>query len=169
MRVVRKRLMIDNFPSLIRALSERGISRSGKDGDGEREELGEGMGDNERDMDSTEGPRRSENKDSGGAGSIGDHGVDNSMKNPALASIQSSNSSESSRTGSPEAWGRQESPSAPVCLSAGMWTSSKSKRRMAEIHRFIASLGWRVGLLIMPLMNLASISTISFLTPMVKS
>jgi len=78
MRVFRKHWIMDNLPSLIRALSEWGISRSGRDGDGEQEELGEG------------------------AGSRGDHGVDNSMRKPALVLIQLSSSSESSRSGSPK-------------------------------------------------------------------
>ena len=96
--------MIDSLPSLIRALSERGISGSGRDGVGERETvIGEGGGDWERVVDSTERPRRLGMEDRDGAGSRGERGVDSSMKNPALVSIQSSRSSESSGVGSPGA------------------------------------------------------------------
>jgi len=42
-RVIRKCQMIDSLPSPIRALLEQGISRSGRDGVGEREVIaGEG-------------------------------------------------------------------------------------------------------------------------------
>ena len=52
-----------------------------------------------------------------GAGSAEDWGAFNSMKKPALVSIQSSSSSLSSVEGSSGAWGRRERPSAPVCFS----------------------------------------------------
>ena len=113
--------MIDSLPSLIRALSERGISTSGRDGVEEWEAvLGELGGVGEQDTDSTASSQRSNSDDREGAGSRGDCGVKSSMKKLALVSIQLSSLLESSRAGSLGAWGCLESLSAPVCLSAGM-------------------------------------------------
>ena len=62
-----------------------------------------------------------------------------------------------------------ERPSGPICLDPGTYLSLKSKRRMAAIHRFMEALGWISGLLIIPLMYLASTSIVKFWTPIIQT
>src|SRR6202789_1174947 len=133
-RVVRKSRMDRSFSSILTALADRGrdsrVSSSGRGGL-EEKDLEEGK----EDRGTCSEPMTS---DSGGAGSSGGGGEGTSRKNPALGSIHSSSSSGSSGEGSSGAWGLRERPSAPVCLLAGTWTSSKSNRRIAEIQRLMS-------------------------------
>src|SRR6266850_5510851 len=66
-------------------------------------------------------------------------------------STWSTQSSGSSSSSSPGAGSHLERPSGPRCLSAGMWTSLKSNKRMAAIQQLMAAFGWMSGLRSMPL------------------
>ena len=80
-------------------------------------------------------------------------------------SISSNHSLSSTIIYSLSAKGLLDKTSDLLCLSAGIWVNVKSKVNIPWIHLFIAALDCRFGSSSIPLMYLASISTISFLVP----
>ena len=67
---------------------------------------------------------------------------------------------------SPGAGSHLERPLGPWCFAARTYTSLKLNRRMAAIQWLMVAFSYMSGLLSMPLINWASISTIRLATPM---
>lgn len=82
---------------------------------------------------------------------------------------QSSQSSWSSASGtSSSAAGLLERPLAPLCFAVGTWTRLIGNKSIPAIHRFMATLGCKSRLLIIPLIYFVSTSTIRLVTPKIK-